>query len=137
MSFHIQFVATHSGRVADLIRLSNRIADAEAYTFDDEILDVSLRSRSTETEVDFALYQNEPNPWSGVTTVSFELPEAGWVQLTLFDVTGKAVRTIEGEYQAGHQSIQIQKKDLPAQGIFYYRLDCGNYSATKKMIRIE
>jgi hypothetical protein len=33
--------------------------------------------------------------------------------------------------------MQLLKRDVPSQGIFYYRLDCGNYSATKKMIRLE
>ena len=47
------------------------------------------------------------------------------------------VVSIEGEYKAGRQSMIINHKDVPVQGVLYYRLDSGNYSATKKMIRID
>jgi hypothetical protein len=59
------------------------------------------------------------------------------VKLSLFDLTGQLIKVMEGEYKAGKQSIVIQKKDVPGQGVLYYRLDSGNYSATKKMIRID
>jgi hypothetical protein len=137
MSIVLKFVATQSGKVADMLKLSDKVTIAEAYLFDDEILDLKLETRNTETNVDFALYQNEPNPWNGNTTISFELPEAGLVKLTLFDMTGATVKVIEGMYDAGYQSIQLLKKDVPVQGVLYYRVDCGNYSATKKMIRLE
>ena len=52
-------------------------------------------------------------------------------------MTGATVKVIEGQFKAGYQAIQLLRKDVPVQGVLYYRLDCGNYSATKKMIRLE
>ncbi|HEY3386457.1 MAG TPA: T9SS type A sorting domain-containing protein [Saprospiraceae bacterium] len=137
MSVKLQFVATQSGSISDMILLSGRVAAAEAYASDDEILDIQFRSVNADNAVEFALYQNEPNPWTGSTTISFELPEDGDVKLTLFDMSGKAVKVVEGNFKAGHQSIQLLKKDVPSPGLLYYRLESGNYSATKKMIRLE
>jgi len=137
MSFVLKFVATQSGRIADMIRLSDKVANAEAYLFDDEIVDIKLGTSKAEAAVDFALYQNEPNPWTGSTSIGFELPEDGVVKLTLFDMTGATVKVIESQFKAGYQTIQLLRKDVPVQGVLYYRLDCGNYSATKKMIRLE
>ncbi len=137
MTIKLSFVVTQAGKVADMIRLTDKVTPAEAYTYSDEILDVSLKVLGSDVGVEFALYQNEPNPWTGSTTIGFELPEDGSVKLTLFDMTGKTIKIIEGEYKAGYQTIQLLKKDVPAQGILYYRLDSGNYSASKKMIRIE
>jgi hypothetical protein len=71
---------------------------------EDEVLDAHLIFRSGTTATEFALYQNEPNPWTGTTTISFDLPEGGKVKLSLFDLTGKMVKVIEGEYKAGRQS---------------------------------
>ncbi len=136
MAVTIQFVATSNGIVEDMITLSDKVAYAEAYTFSDEILDLRLISERT-SEVQFALFQNEPNPWSGSTTISFDLPEAGEAVLTLYDMTGKTIKVIEGEYPAGRQSVQLLRKDLPSTGVLYYRLDSGHYSATKKMIRLD
>ncbi len=137
MAVTLQFVATADGNVQDMIELSDRVAHPEAYTYSDEILDLRFISNRNSSDVAFALYQNEPNPWTGSTNISFELPEAGKAVLTLYDMTGQLVKVIEGEYNKGLQSIQLQKKDIPAVGLLYYRLDSGNYSATKKMIRLD
>ena len=137
MSVVFKFVATQSGKITDMIHLSDKVANAEAYLFDDEIVDIKLGTDKAETAVDFALYQNEPNPWTGSTSIGFELPEDGMVKLTLFDMTGATVKVIEGQFKAGYQSIQLLRKDVPVQGVLYYKLDCGSYSATKKMIRLE
>ena len=133
----LQFHATQSGEISDMIKLSSRVTEAEAYTFENEILDVKLDNRDLSSQTEFALFQNEPNPWTGMTTISFTLPESGLVKLTLFDMSGKMVKVIEGEFNSGHQSIQLSKKDITAHGVLYYRLDMGNYSATKKMIRLD
>lgn len=135
-SLNLQFVVKQSGKFGDMIRLTNKVTTAEAYTFSDEILDVQLQSGAAHN-VDFALYQNEPNPWNSSTMIRFDLPEEGDVKLTLVDMTGKTIKVIEGYYKAGRQSIELLKKDVPANGILYYRLDSGNYSATKKMLRLE
>ena len=133
----LQFMANQSGEIKDMISLSGKVTDAEAYTFDNEILDVRLDNRSVQLQSEFALYQNQPNPWTGSTSISFNLPEAGAVKLSLFDMTGKLIKVIEGEFKSGRQAILLNKKDITAHGVLYYRLDSGNYSATKKMIRLE
>ncbi len=133
----LQFMVTQSGDISHMISLSGKVTEAEAYTFDSEILDVKLDNQPEQVETEFALFQNEPNPWTGTTTISFNLPEAGHVKLSIFDVTGKMVKTVEGEYSSGHQSILLNKKDITTHGVLYYRLDSGNYSATKKMVRME
>ncbi|HJW30563.1 MAG TPA: T9SS type A sorting domain-containing protein, partial [Saprospiraceae bacterium] len=137
LTITLRFTATQSGELSDMIRMTNKIARAEAYTPEEETVDLRLEDRSVIVSGEFALYQNEPNPWTGSTMISFDLPEAGKVTLSLFDVTGKLVKSIAGEFKAGRQSIMLQKKDIPASGVLYYRLDSGNYSATKKMIRME
>jgi hypothetical protein len=136
MSIQLQFVVNQAGKFADMISLTNKVTAAEAYTSADEILDVRLKT-GDELDVDFALYQNEPNPWNSSTVINFDLPEEGEVKLTLVDMTGKTIKVIEGFYKSGRQSIELLKKDIPAHGILYYRLDSGNYSATKKMLRLE
>jgi hypothetical protein len=133
----MQFKVLTEGNISDKLSLSGKITASEAYTVSEEILDVKLDKNSVEGGLDFALYQNEPNPWTGVTMIRFDLPENGMVKLTLFDVTGKMIKVIEKPFKAGSHSISLNKKEITAQGVIYYRLDSGNYSATKKMIRIE
>jgi hypothetical protein len=135
-SFRMQFMASQSGMLSDMLRLNSKVTQAEAYSADGEVLDVRLAFEA-DVPIDFALYQNEPNPWSGSTSIGFDLPEESKVTLSFFDMTGSLVKTMENAYGAGSHRIQVSKKDLPAHGVLYYRLDAGNYSATKKMIRLE
>ena len=58
----MRFIATTTGNLEDMIHLTSRVTEAEAYTPEGEILDVMLGH--TETGAEFALYQNNPNPWN-------------------------------------------------------------------------
>ena len=77
------------------------------------------------------------NPWNSNTTIGFDLPYDADVTFTIFDVTGKTVKTIEGEYKAGYNTIILNVQDLPGTGVMYYRLESGEYSASKKMVLIK
>jgi Secretion system C-terminal sorting domain len=122
----------------DMIHLTSSITAAEAYSLHDEIADVKLHFAGDTAEgAAFALYQNEPNPWNEQTNIGFDLPEDAKVVLTIYDVTGKEVLKVNGEYTSGYNVIDLSRKDIPNTGVLYYRLDCGEYSATKKMILIE
>ena len=131
----MRFIATASGNLEDMIQLTSRVTEAEAYTQEGEILDVKLGH--TDTAADFALYQNNPNPWNLNTTIGFDLLVDAAVKLTIFDVTGKAVKLIEGNFKAGYNTITLAVTDLPSTGVLYYRLDSGEYSASKKMVLIK
>lgn len=100
-------------------------------------MDLALSFRSGNTDAEFALYQNEPNPVRGNTVIGYDVPAAGAVTLTVFDVTGKVVIVKDVEALKGYNTITINSTELPATGVLYYRLDAGEYTATKKMVVIE
>ncbi len=139
--FTLTFTATESGSLSEMLHIMNttKLTDAEAYNGSEEMLDVALtfRSGNVATGKDFALFQNEPNPFAGATVIGFTLPEAMDATLTIFDVTGKVIRTIEGSYAAGYNEVKVNRKDLASSGVMYYRLDAKDFTATKKMVIIE
>jgi hypothetical protein len=137
LTIHLQFKAMQAGDVLEWITMNSKITSAEAYSLTEEILDVKLETRTEAVDVEFALYQNEPNPWNSSTVIRFDLPEPEMVKLTLFDLTGKQVKVIERACEAGSNMIALDKKEISAHGVLYYRLDSGRYSATKKMMKIE
>jgi len=57
--------------------------------------------------------------------------------LTVFDVSGKVVKQINGDYAKGLNTVVVSKGDLPAAGVLYYQLEAGTFKATKKMVIIE
>ncbi|MDQ3015618.1 MAG: T9SS type A sorting domain-containing protein [Bacteroidota bacterium] len=123
-----------AGELGDMIRLNSKVTSAEAYSQTGEILNVDLSFENDLTFTDFALYQNKPNPWSGQTLIGFDLPVAALATMTVYDVAGKVVKVVEGEYKAGYNTIMLTSRDIPTPGVLYYRLESGLYSATKKMV---
>ncbi len=78
--------------------------------------------------------QNHPNPFSGSTTINYNLDKAANVNVTIYNVAGAQVMTIaKGLQTAGNHQIQIDASNLPA-GVYYYTFTADNNTATKKMI---
>ncbi len=84
----------------------------------------------------FALNQNFPNPFNPSTTVSFALPTASDYTMTIYNVTGQVVRTISDKAEAGTVELNIDLSDQ-ASGIYFYSVDAGEFSATKKMVLVK
>jgi hypothetical protein len=117
----------------------SKLTESEAYNSNEELLDVALTfgNGSVVAGKEFALFQNEPNPFETYTMISFTLPEAMDATLTVFDVTGKLVHGVEGTYTAGFNQIRLNRKDLRGAGVLYYRLDAEGFTASRKMVVID
>ncbi len=135
--YTLRFQATAPGRLSDMVTLNSKETQAEAYNTQDDIKDLKLSFRGAEHGAEFALYQNEPNPFKDNTVIGYDLPQAGPVTLTIFDVTGKVLMVKDQESVKGYNTIAVSRKDMPSVGVLYYRLDANEYTATKKMVIIE
>jgi flagellar hook assembly protein FlgD len=72
-----------------------------------------------------------------LTKINFFLPNAGNVELTLYNQLGEKVSIIaRGEYSAGSHEIEFVAENL-ASGIYYYKLKAGSFSRIKKMILMK
>ncbi len=134
--FTLNFEAGVAGKLSQMMSINSKVTQAEAYNTSSDIKDLKLTFRGSEDGA-FALYQNEPNPFAGVTTIGFDLPVATDVTLSIFDITGKVIVVKEQKSVKGYNTIQVSSKDIPSVGVLYYRLDANEYTATKKMIIIE
>ena len=54
--------------------------------------------------------------------------------MKFFDVTGKLLKEVEGDFSEGYNEISITRAELPTAGVIYYQLETASNSATKKMI---
>jgi len=83
------------------------------------------------------LYQNRPNPFNPVTTITFELAQDGHVALEIFNLYGQRVAVLaEGDYKQGAHHISWNAASC-AGGVYYYRLRHGNYSSSQKMLLLK
>jgi hypothetical protein len=89
-----------------------------------------------------ALHQNVPNPFNPTTTIAFDLASAGHVQLRVYDVTGKLVRTLldtwrpAGRYAETWTGLDATGAKV-ASGVYFSRLDSEGFVATRKMVLLQ
>lgn len=82
---------------------------------------------------DFVLAQNYPNPFNPSTVISYQLPTNAFVKLKIYDVLGREIRSlVNGRESAGDHSVVLNADGLPS-GVYFYRLEAGNYILTKKL----
>ncbi|UCC79635.1 MAG: S8 family serine peptidase [Candidatus Zixiibacteriota bacterium] len=90
----------------------------------------------------FALDQNYPNPFNSGTNISLALPAKSDVNLTIYDLLGREVRTlISGPLDAGYHTVTWNGDDKSgrsvASGIYFYRIEAGDFSMNRKMIMLK
>ena len=90
----------------------------------------------------FNLYQNYPNPFNPVTTIRFDLPEDTMVNVTVYDMIGRVVKTLlNGQHTAGYKSIQWNASNNRDQtvsaGLYLYKIQAGEFRQTKKMVLLK
>jgi photosystem II stability/assembly factor-like uncharacterized protein len=85
----------------------------------------------------FHLTQNYPNPFNPTTTIKYSILSEEFVTLRVYNAIGEEIRTLVNEIkEAGNYEFTFNAENL-ASGIYYYRLNAGEFSANKKMILIK
>jgi hypothetical protein len=90
----------------------------------------------------FDLHQNFPNPFNPQTEIRFDLPEEAHVQVVIFDLLGREVRTlVDKDAKAGYHSIVWDGKDRSGQtvasGVYLYQMSAGNFREVKKLTLVR
>lgn len=85
----------------------------------------------------FSLSNNYPNPFNPSTTIKYSIPEQSNVSIKVFDVIGREVSTLlNKKQQQGNYEVEFDGSYLPS-GIYFYRLQAGDFVETKKMILLK
>lgn len=86
---------------------------------------------------EYALHQNFPNPFNPTTSIRFDLLDAGFTTLKVFNIQGQEVATlINGLQSAGSHTVNFDATGLPS-GMYVYRLNVNGYSAQQKMMLLK
>ena len=102
-----------------------------------QLSEISDISETLNTPGKFALSQNYPNPFNPVTKINYELPITNYVNLSIHNLLGQKVVTLINEEQnAGHHQVEWDASRF-ASGIYYYRLEAGDFVNVKKMIILK
>jgi len=97
----------------------------------------AIPSEPTNQAADFLLQQNYPNPFNPTTMINYQLAMTNHVLLTVYDRLGREITTlIDKQVPAGRHKVQWDASNLPS-GLYFYRIQAGNYQEVKKMILIK
>jgi parallel beta-helix repeat protein len=151
-NFHLMSIACGDS-------LDSPCIDAGSPMFDDSLLDcswglgnsasdmgaygggawgqVDVQEINYKTPEQFSLSQNYPNPFNATTTIKYALPEAGQVRIDIYDLLGRKVETlVDEEKQAGqHQAVWDASRH--SSGVYFYRIEAGDFAETRKMILLK
>ncbi len=126
--------------IADSIDYSNAFFDS-IDNCNESCLTIS-NDKITQIPTTFVVYQNYPNPFNPITTLWYDLPENSLVNITVYDMLGREVKTLINQTQdAGYKSViwnatNDYGKPVSA-GIYFYQIQAGEYISTKKMVLLK
>lgn len=138
--FSLTFIANQSGKLSEWIRFEESSIPTEIFSgFSDyNILELRFNEVFVSENDDlksFQLFQNRPNPFTGITSIPFITDEDGRASLVIYDVRGKQLAVLSDEFTEGYHHWEINARALGlSNGVYYYKLQVGNHQAVRKMI---
>ena len=116
--------------------LGSERSDIGAYGGGDSVL-VEIEEKVIEIPRSFALFQNYPNPFNASTIIEYSLPSPSDVTIEIYDLLGRRVETlIKGEQPAGYHHVVWDAKGQSS-GMYFYRIQAGEYVETRKMVLLK
>ncbi|MGE5499868.1 MAG: T9SS type A sorting domain-containing protein [Syntrophothermus sp.] len=118
-------------KTVTLIRTTDTFGKMGASTF------TGVKEMPAAVVSEFALSQNYPNPFNPSTVISFSIPARSNVVMKVYDILGKVVaELVNGEYNTGKYEVTFDASKLTS-GLYFYSIQAGSYSATKKMMLVK
>jgi len=111
-----------------------------------EIISVILEnldiSHGNNLPISYKIHQNHPNPFNPVTTIRYDLPEDGLVNITIYDMMGRQISTlVSGQQTAGYNIVQWNATnsfgEAVSAGLYLYTIHAGEFTQTRKMVLLK
>ena len=131
----------HSGP-ADIFynQLNNILAVPNYYSNRVDFISITpadIEEAPSQMPLAVALSQNFPNPFNPTTTIKYQIPELSFITLKVFDVLGNEISTLINEEKPnGSYKVEFDGSELPS-GFYFYKLQAGDYTVTKKMALLK
>lgn len=136
-SLKVKIKLQSNAKLSNILSILNNGFLSECYTVSGESKSLQLEFNSDAFSDDLRLYQNIPNPFQHATVVPFFINYNAHITCTVTDMNGKTVYVESGNYDKGYHEINIQKKQLPSSGIYYYHLQTDKNRVFRRMILID
>jgi hypothetical protein len=107
------------------------------FTFAHKLITTGIASEGGNVPAAYSLSQNYPNPFNPGTTITYELPASSMVRLSAYDMLGREVSVLVNERRdAGVHEVRFDGSNL-ASGVYFYRLQAGDFVQSKSLILLK
>lgn len=129
----VTLIPTQAVWLHDVVSLDDKM---ENLAYNTEGVEKAIQLKFTASQSDnvpFELHQNRPNPFSQETTISFTLPETNTTELSIYDLNGRKIYSINKMGSKGYNEVLIPQSVLKSSGVYIYRLQSDKFTAVKRM----
>ena len=139
-SFNEGFSLQRTGYIYDFVNNNEYIflaSDSAIWRRPVSDLITKVAQPNNQLITDVFLFQNYPNPFNPTTTIKFSIPKYDFVTIKVFDILGKVAATLfNKKLESGTYEVKFNGSNLSS-GIYFYRLEAGKFSKTKKLLLIK
>jgi len=137
--FYVKIIPKESLLLSEAFVIDDSFIELDAYNLDLNRLTLSfefcdLVANEDLNQKKLLKVENSPNPFSEFTHINFQITDSEQVTLTIFDISGKKIRTIQKNFPSGMNSFLIEKKDLGSDGLYFYEVKTTENIGIGKMI---
>ncbi len=98
---------------------------------------VAIDEYAIEIPTEFFLFQNYPNPFNPTTAISYQIPITSFVRISIYDIHGRLVEAlVNGKKNPGYYNVEWNAEKVGS-GIYFYRIDAGEFSSVKKCLVVK
>ena len=142
LDVQVRFVPVATGEYSGIVTIYSNDNDEEEVTVQLTGIAVELSVDGHQIPDKFTLHQNHPNPFNPVTTLRYDLPEDTMVNITIYDMMGRVVRTMVNTQQnTGFKSVRWNATNdagsSVSAGLYLYMIKAGDFRQTKKMVLLK
>jgi SprB repeat/HYR domain/Dockerin type I domain len=138
--FSLAITAKEDMKLSEITRQNAAFTEGIAYDAAGNELSIQLifnKLGIKETSYEYSLLQNVPNPFTNETVIPFTMSKEDLATLTVFDATGKIVSTTQRTFTKGYNEVLFKTPNQSNAGVYYYRLQTGEFSAVKRMVLVK
>ena len=133
----VTIIAEAGGYITDTLITSIPYGSEIVFDFELQQIAVGIDDIVNTIPLEYSLQQNYPNPFNPTSTIVYGIPNNGIVTLRVYNLLGEVMATLVNEEKAaGTYDVEFSAAGLPS-GIYFYKLQAGNFVESKKMILLK
>jgi len=133
----LKVLSKNAGSISEALSMDEKAMKSESYFNGNVGSVIMLPDTGLESDNQIVLYQNNPNPWSESTVISYYLDTDQEVTLNIYDVNGRLIMSKSQDALEGINEVLISKSDVQTSGVLFYELIADEHNISKKMLIVK